>query len=144
MAPLTPFPDYQSVVNATTPYHMASQQDIQLLNSINGLTLVESLSIELYVAPVTKSAIITSVVLECTDAMTIVTPPSVSVNVAGTTILPSSPLVGFDAPNKLWQWPFPLGVAVVAAPTETVVLSIDVASAAISHGFNVRVYGYLV
>lgn len=121
--------------------------------SINNITkLGEALSVDLtspgstalYPIPTGCEAVVAYVTVSCAAATSVTVVASAKVETVADILLPDQPLIGLDAADKVWMWPFPAGKTSVSIPGTTISLVVTSGATATNQTADVRLYGYLV
>ncbi|MGD9725630.1 MAG: hypothetical protein AB7L09_03435 [Nitrospira sp.] len=121
---------------------MTTNSSVVLLERHTGIDLTAVGLNDIYLAPSSKRAIISLVVIRCQTATAVTAVADASVITdAGGTIYASQTLTGFDQAGKRWAFPTGQGTHFIVTTGQTVRLSVDTAAVASAMLVDVDVFG---
>jgi hypothetical protein len=97
----------------------------------------------LYTVPTGATAVITKIIIRCTAATAVTSPPTLNVGVTAGDQMPSTPLTGFTAVQKSWVFS-PSGLGNLVTSTQVLNLGVDTAAVGTTQTIAVDVMGYLL
>lgn len=112
------------------------------LGELIGVSLTDTNILTVYTGSATKIAVISYVMVVCTGASAVTTPPVAKVTTGAVDVFPAQALIGLEAVNKVWMWPMALGASKIVPAGQTLNIEIVTASVSPFHYANFYAYGY--
>jgi len=124
-------------------YGQASANILKLGESL-GVLLTGTPSVSLYTVPAGRRVVCSYATVVCITATGVTGVATARVEIAGTEVFSSQPLLGLDAVDKVWRWPLTVGASKSGGAAQTITFTVDSPATATTQTADVRLYGYLV
>ena len=99
-------------------------------------------SVGIFEANVSKTGIISYVLVVCTLADAVTVLPTARLTIDGNDVYSSQQLLGLDDVNKVWSWPLGLVASKAVQSGRVVIFEVVTPSVATTHQADIFVYGY--
>lgn len=118
--------------------------NISKLGEALNVNLTGAGQVSLFAVPTSREVVVAYATIYCTAATAVTVEAVARIETASNILLAEQSLIGLNAVDKVWMWPFPAGKTFVSTQGATISLNIVTGATATSQTADVRLYGYLV